>query len=267
MKFQHATRLQCGFYKVSSIEMKNWALKEGNLFKRKNLNKLPLVESENISQKKIWEKDRLGVRNMATLKGLMLIDQSGVLIANYPDINENEMSVFSGVIMSLASLSEQMNIGPLRSLEIGENRYMIKKINGSLLIAIFDRQAEHIEWFTEVLANALRATLNFVREEEGLIKKHEYSAFKNVLMKFYNEFERVHSKYIELAETYVKAKENMGPKALDLLNRILTPNADVKENGKGLELIDVTISDIDQLYDIIDFSLRELKYNARKSTD
>ena len=204
---------------------------------------------------------------MAKLKGLMLIDQSGVLIASYPDIDENEMNVFSGVITSLASLSEQMNLGSLNSLEIGENRYMIRKINGSILIAIFDRHADHVEWFTEVLANALSSTLSFVREEEGLIKRHEYSVFKNVLMKFYNEFERVNSKYIELNETYAKAKENVGSKALDLLSKILAPNADVKENKKGLILSDVVISDLDQLYDLIDFSLRELRYIAKIGTD
>ncbi|MGQ4892053.1 MAG: hypothetical protein ACP6IP_06145 [Candidatus Njordarchaeia archaeon] len=200
---------------------------------------------------------------MVYLKRLMLVDGSGVLIANYPETNENEMNVFSGILASLASFSEQMNLGELNSLDIGGDHYIVRKINGSMLIAVFDKEARHIDWFIEILTNALKATLNYVRDEEGVIKKHEYSAFKNVLMKFYNEYEKVNLKYSELNLAYLEAKKVMGSKAFDLLDTILNSSVEIKESEDGLEMEDIKILDIDQLYDLLDYSLRELKYNAK----
>jgi len=198
--------------------------------------------------------------DVLALKSLLLIDPSGVPIATYPEDleNDSEMSIFSGIVLSLVKFGRSSKFGEVREIRIGDDVYLVKVINDSVLLAIFDSNGDENYWLLDALNNALSSMLRYVRDEEGVVKNYEISVFKNIFKKFYEKYDNIMAKISKISEIYNALKDKDGEKILQMIGDIVFPEMDVYEKDNKIYFKDVKIGDIDRINDLFDKALSYL---------
>ena len=196
------------------------------------------------------------------LKMIAVVDPSGIPIAIYPrsEVDENDFSIFMGVLRSLDNIVQSIEGEPLSCIEVGQASFRFEKIGDYILVAKLEGENwREIDWYFKLLVNALRHSINYVRTTEGLVENYEEKLFKNILRKFYENFEEVKKLYKRFSENYLRFKDNKGESAYQMVNDIFGHELELVEKENLISFKDIKTSDIERFKELIELALSRME--------
>ena len=197
------------------------------------------------------------------LESLIVVDRSGLPIASYPEELTTDTSVFSGLLTSLTSATEQLGIGSVETLKIGGKVYVVKSFNKVIIITILGKQSNVAKWYIDVLYKALGKILDLMYYEEGSVDDTVHNTFKNILSNFYEVYPLVEEAYEELEKVFKVAHRIFGKKTFELLNSVLTPFAKAIESNGELELEIMELDDPKRFAELLEKAAVFLRDNIK----
>ena len=198
-----------------------------------------------------------------SMDSIIVINSAGIPIASYPKEINVVSNVMSGLLSSFLSGIEQLGLGAVESIKIGEKNFVVKKLKGAYVVIVLDKYDKIVRWFIDILANALGKYLDILSSDEGMVLEGEFEAFKKILMNYYEGYSKFREKYIELRNIYYKAKKLLGNKTLQILNTVFNPDIKLVEEG-DLNFEKINLDDLNVVIELMQRGVEKLKENVKK---
>ncbi len=193
---------------------------------------------------------------------IVVIDSSGVPISSYPILSGGTTTLMSGVLTSFVSALEQLGMGEVKKIEVGEQTYLVRKSRGFLLLFIVDNYNFLTEWVLKLVSDEIERQFNF--EEIGNLSDSEIEKINNIISEYYNAFKDLERSYLNARDYYQKVKQLLGVKALELFNSALAPDIVLKDINGTLEIEDVKLRDLEKFKLYLERAVEEVKRNIKE---